>query len=88
MRRQLAAARRSALTRRLCRTGATYPGDELHREARTDIEQARRRPTRRSTFYDRLNAFPKIQRIRTSHSGWPPNPARSLNQIIAPLGIP
>jgi hypothetical protein len=46
MRRQLAAARRTALTRRLGRAGAQDPIDQLYREACTDIERAGRRPTR------------------------------------------
>jgi hypothetical protein len=88
MRRQLPAARRAALARRLRRTGAIYPSQQLHREARAYIEQARRRSTRPSILHYRLHAFPKIQRIGNTHSGWPPSPARSLNQIITPLGIP
>jgi hypothetical protein len=59
MRRQLAAARRTALTRRLCRTGATYPATSF--TAKLALTSNSRAAPRRSNLYDRLHMFPKIQ---------------------------
>ena len=88
MRGQFPAARRPPLSRRLGRARSRYPIGQLHRKARTDIVASSCGTPRLTALHLRLNTLPKVNRIRSSHPGWPPAPASTLNQNYGSLGIP
>ena len=89
MRRQFTSPRRTTLPRWPCRTRPRHQIRQPYRKACADIVPPRCRPTRLTAIDLRLNPFPKINRIRLPHPGWPPSlPASILNQISDSLGIP
>jgi hypothetical protein len=79
---------------RPCRAGRAEPVRDTRSASLTaklalTSYRPRCRPTRLTAIDLRLNPFPKINRIRLPHPGWPPSlPASILNQISDSLGIP
>ena len=70
--RQLTITRRTALSRRLCRSRPRYPIGQLHRKAGTDIVVPSGATPRLPAIDRGLDTLPKVNRIRFSHPYWPP----------------
>src|SRR5262249_53142545 len=85
---KLAPAGRTPLACRLNRARLRYPRRKLYRKTRTHLVPPRRRTPPFSPVNLSPHPSPQLNRMRLSHACWPPPPARILNQISKPLGIP
>src|SRR5690606_35724028 len=68
--------------------GRSQPLRPLHRARHAHPKQTRRLASRAPRDNRRRHTLPKIVRIRSHHSCWPPSPAGRLNQNSEALGIP
>ena len=70
------------------RAGLALALRPLGNSRRADSQRRRNLPVRLARLLSGQRPLPKVNRIRSRHPCWPPNPAWTLNQITPDLEIP